>query len=82
MARSGQLPMLSGQLKDSVTSLLQGVAGAQQPPCCPEVAASIVALRHEGFSLRKIAKRLNSEGGAHADGLVTVEQASPTSTES
>lgn len=33
-----------------------------RPPCCPEVAARIVALRRQGYSLQKIADLLNDEG--------------------
>jgi hypothetical protein len=33
-----------------------------RPPCCPEVAARIVALRRQGYSLQKIADLFNTEG--------------------
>jgi hypothetical protein len=33
-----------------------------RPPCCPEVAARIVALRRQGYSLQRIADLLNEEG--------------------
>lgn len=33
-----------------------------RPPCCPEVAARIKALRRQGYSLQKIADLLNEEG--------------------
>lgn len=33
-----------------------------RPPCCPEVAARIKALRRQGYSLQRIADLLNAEG--------------------
>ena len=33
-----------------------------RPPCCPGVAARILTLRHQGYSLQKIADLLNAEG--------------------
>jgi hypothetical protein len=33
-----------------------------RPPCCPEIAARIVALRSQRYSLQKIADLLNAEG--------------------
>ena len=32
-----------------------------RPPCCPEVAARIKALRCQGYSLQRIADLLNAE---------------------
>jgi recombinase len=40
-----------------------------RPPCCPEVAARIVSLRREGYSLQKIADLLNAEGVSTPMGL-------------
>jgi hypothetical protein len=40
-----------------------------RPPCCPEVAARIVALRHQGYSLQQIADLLNEEGVSTPMGL-------------
>jgi recombinase len=33
-----------------------------RPPCCPDVATRIKAMRHQGYSLQKIADLLNDEG--------------------
>lgn len=33
-----------------------------RPPCCPELARRILALRRRGYSLQRIADLLNDEG--------------------
>lgn len=35
---------------------------AGRPPCCPEAAARVLALRREKYSLQQIADLLNEEG--------------------
>lgn len=58
-----------------------GCRRAGRPPCCPEVARRILALRRQGYSLQRIADLLNGEGvptlmgrspwtKSHVDGLL------------